>query len=175
VRSDVTVRVLGYMIRSGLAVDAANEVSLLPVDTCARNIVAMSLAGGIPDAIHMTADCYHNVGDICRIISDRHGYPFRSVSLQEFVAHAHRHAGTGDEIYPLLGFLDRNTRRILAMEGKRYSNAGYRHARERTPLTVAHPGIESVVDSIVQFLQRERLVPAPPQNLERPKTVGGAR
>ena len=40
VEHDLTTRIIGYMIRHGLTVDAPNQVSFVPVDICARNIVA---------------------------------------------------------------------------------------------------------------------------------------
>jgi len=163
VRRDITARVLGYMIRHGLTVDVPNQVSFLPVDVCARNIVALSLAEhGAGPVFHMTSDAYHTMADITDVITRRFGYPFDAIGLEEFVAHAHRHCRPDDDLYPLLSFYDRNTKRILRMGGKRYDSTAYRHARDREPAAFAHPTLEATVDPIVVFLQREGLIPPAP-------------
>lgn len=163
VKRDVSARVLGYMIRHGLTVDAPNQVSFLPVEICAHNIIALSRKEEeIAPVLHMTADNYHTIAEICRRISERFGYQFTEVSLPNFVSHAHRYCGPDDDLYPLLSFLDRNTARILRMGAKRYDSSNYRRARDREPLAMAHPSLEDTVDPIVLFLQREGLVPPAP-------------
>jgi thioester reductase-like protein len=163
VRRDITARVLGYMIRHGLTVDARNQISFLPVDICARNIVALSLSGiGTPPVLHMTSDDYHTIADICAVITELFGYPFEVTSLEDFVAHAHAHCRPDDQLYPLLSFLDRNTQRIRRMGDKRYDSRDYRRARDRDPSALAHPDIAATVTPIVAFLRRQGLVPEPP-------------
>ena len=160
VKRDVTARVLGYMIRHGLTVDAGNQVSFLPVDVCARNIIALSLRRvQIGPVLHMTCDEHHSIAEICTVIGERFGYRFSEVSLESFVAHAHAHCRPDDELYPLLSFLDRNTPRLQRMGTKRYDSSAYRSARDSTPLAVRHPSLAETLDPIVVYLQREGLVP----------------
>ena len=176
VRRDITARALGYMIRHGITVDAKNQVSFLPVDVCAHNIVALSSsANGPPPVLNMTSDDYHTAADICRIIGRRFGYRFEEISLPDFVAHAHAHCGADDDLYPLLSFFDRNTKRILAMSAKRYDSTAYRSARDRQPLARQHPGLETTVDAIVAFLRREGLIPEPPAHARPPLPGADAR
>jgi thioester reductase-like protein len=163
VRRDIAVRVLGYMIRHGVTVDASNQVSFLPVDVCARNIVAISLA---PDAsapvMHLTADEYYSIGDVCSLIAGQFGYRFKAMGLQDFVAHAHAHCTPDDALYPLLSFLDRNTSRLLRMGDKRYVSDCYKSARDRTALAVEHPDLAAVVEPIVSYLIDQGMVPPAP-------------
>ncbi|MCP4382775.1 MAG: AMP-binding protein, partial [Hyphomicrobiales bacterium] len=166
VRRDITARVLGYMIRHGLTVDARNQISFLPVDICARNIVALSRSDvGTPAVLHMTSDRYHTIAEICAVITGRFGYRFEVTTLEDFVAHAHAHCRPNDELYPLLSFLDRHTQRIRRMGDKRYDSRDYRLARDREPLALPHPDITATVEPIVAFLRREGLVASP---LDRP-------
>jgi hypothetical protein len=147
------------MIRHEITVDAGNQVSFLPVDVCARNIVALSLRRNeVAPVLHMTCDEHHTIGEICRVIGQRFGYCFIETSLENFVAHAHAHCTPDDELYPLLSFLERNTPRILRMSTKRYDSSAYRRARDSTPLATSHPTLEDTIDPIVTYLQRERLV-----------------
>jgi thioester reductase-like protein len=158
---DIAARVVGYMIRHGLTVDARNQVSFLPVDICARNIVAISqVQHKSAPILHMTADEYYCMADVCAAISDLYGYRFASVSLEAFVAHAHAHCTRSDPLYPLLSFLDRNTSRILRMEHKRYDSHDYRRVRADAALAVPHPDLHATVRPIVRYLIEEGLVPA---------------
>ena len=166
VRRDITSRVLGYMIRHGLTVDAPNQVSFLPVDVCARNIVVLSRSDEPAPVFHMTADDYHTMTDICAVISQRFGYSFVAVSLEDFVADAHAHCQPDDDLYPLLSFYDRNTKHILRMGDKRYDNSVYRRARDSEALALSHPTLEATVDPIVSFLQREGLIASAGRQLD---------
>jgi thioester reductase-like protein len=158
---DIAARVIGYMIRHGLTVDARNQVSFLPVDICARNIVAISqIQDKSAPILHMTADGYYSMANVCAAISDLYGYRFASVSLEAFVAHAHVHCTESDPLYPLLSFLDRNMSRILRMEDKRYDSRDYRRARADAPLAAPHADLHATVRPIVRYLIDEGLVPA---------------
>jgi thioester reductase-like protein len=161
VEHDIVTRVVGYMIRHGLTVDTVNQISFLPVDTCARNIVAISLSPTAPAPIlHLTVDDYYRMADVSAAVSDIFGYRFDCVSLETFVQHAHAHCTESDPLYPLLSFLDRNTSRILRMGDKRYDSRNYRRARAEAPLAVTHPDLHATVEPIVRYLLDEGLVPA---------------
>lgn len=163
-KGDLMARIFAYMIRHGLSVDAVNQISLLPVDVCANNIVALSRlaeAESTATTVHLTADSYYTMRDACMAITAAHGYSFDYVSLEAFIAHMNAHCTKHDLLYPLMAFFNQNFRRILSMREKRYDNRYYREARARAAATMAEPPLETVVGGIVDFLQTEHLVPAP--------------
>ncbi|MGE3541203.1 MAG: thioester reductase domain-containing protein [Candidatus Tectimicrobiota bacterium] len=165
VRRDITARLLAYMISHGLSVNAHNQVSLLPVDVCANNIVALSLLDvPMPHAVHLTADTYYTMQDVCTVIQQQFGYPFRYTSLEGFVAHMNAHCTEDEPLFPLMAFLNHNVQRLHAMRHKRYDNQQYRLLRAKTPLTEAEPPLADTVRGIVEFLSQERLIPQPPRH-----------
>lgn len=165
VRRDITARLLAYMISHGLSVDAVNQVSLLPVDVCANNIVALSLLDvPMPHALHLTADTYYTMQDVCSVIGQTFGYPFQYVSLEAFVAHMQAHCTEAEPLFPLVAFFRHNVQRLHAMRHKRYDNQQYRLLRSKSPLTQPEPPLTDTVSSIVDFLGQERLVPPPPRS-----------
>jgi thioester reductase-like protein len=165
-KGDLMARVFAYMIRHSLSVDTANQLSLLPVDICANNIVALSqLAGSMGTTFHLTADSYYTLQDACKAISAAHGYPFEYIGLEPFIGHMNAHCTKHDLLFPLIAFFNQNFRRILAMRDKRYDNRQYREARAAAPATLPEPPLGTVVSGIVDFLQTEHLVPPPARSL----------
>ena len=163
VRRDITARVLGYMIRHGLAVDLPNQISFLPVDICAQNIVVLSRdCDATAPVLHMTVDDYYTMRDVCGVVTEGFGYRFLEVGLKEFVSYACANCGPDDDLYPLLTFLDRNSDRIARMGAKRYDNSGFRRARQSSARTAAIPDLAETVNPIVVFLRREGLIPPAP-------------
>jgi thioester reductase-like protein len=163
VRGDLTARILSYMIQHRLSVDSVNQFSLLPVDVCANNIVALScLPEPQPTTFHLTADDYYTMQAVCSAINARFGYPFEYVSLDQFIEHMNQHCTRHDLLFPLLAFFNQNHRRIEAMRDKRYDNRQYRQARQSVERAIPEPPLEETVARIVSFLQFESLVPAPP-------------
>jgi thioester reductase-like protein len=161
-KGDLMARVFAYMIRHGLSIDSANQVSLLPVDVCANNIVALSqLSASAGRSYHLTADTYYTMQDACQAITATHGYAFEYIGLEPFIAHMNAHCTKHDLLYPLMAFFNQNFRRILSMRDKRYDNRLYREARARTTATQPEPPLDAVVGGIVEFLQTEHLVPPP--------------
>ena len=159
-RRDIAARVLGYMIRHGITVDAQNQLSFLPVDMCARNIAAISLLDTAPDStFHITTGRYYTISDVCAVIEERFGYPFVSTSLDGFIDHLDHHCGPGDELYPLVPFFKKNVERIRHMSDKRYGNEHYHSACGLSALSVPEPPLEDTVRWIVDFLQAQGLVP----------------
>ena len=164
VRRDITARVLGYMIRHGLAVDLPNQISFLPVDICAQNIVVLSRDGDLTaPVLHMTVDDYYTMRDVCGTVTEGFGYRFREVGLKKFVSYACANCGPDDDLYPLLTFLDRNSDRIVRMGAKRYDNSGFRRARQSSARTAAIPNLAETINPIVVFLRREGLIPPAPR------------
>ena len=145
------------------ALAVAGALSLLPVDVCANNIVALSqMAGSAGATFHLTADHYYTLQDACQAISKAHGYAFEYIGLEAFIAHMNAHCTKHDLLYPLMAFFNQNFRRILAMREKRYDNRQYRDARARATATLPEPPLDAVVSGIVEFLQTEHLVPPAP-------------
>ncbi len=163
VRRDLMSRILSYMIRHGISVDSANQISFVPVDVCANNIVALSLLeAGAPAVVHITADHYYTMQDVCAAITRQSGYGFEHLTLERFMDYMNAHCPKSDPMFPLLAFFNQNWRRIDAMRDKRYDSAQYRQARAASPLAVPEPPLEDTVGRIVAFLQNEDLVSAPP-------------
>jgi thioester reductase-like protein len=163
VRRDLMARILSYMIRHGVSLNSTNQLSFVPVDVCANNIVALSLLEEpAPRVVHITADRYYTMQEVCTQISVRSGYAFRWMPLGDLMDYVNAHCPTSDPMFPLLAFFNENWRRIDSMCEKRYDNVEYRRARARTPRAAAEPPLDHVVGQIVAFLQREQLVPAPP-------------
>ena len=162
VGGDLMSRILSYMIRHGLTVDSANQLSFVPVDICANNIVALSLLdGAAPPVVNITADSYYTFQDVCASIGRRSGCAFEQVSLERFMEYMNANCSTDDPMFPLLAFFNNNWRRIDRMRDKRYDNTCYREARARSPLVMPESSFDDTVGQIVAFLQRENFVPAP--------------
>lgn len=161
VRRDLMTRILSYMIRHSLSLTSANQLSFIPVDVCANNVVALSLVDEpAPRVVHVTADSYYTMQEICSLINLRFAYAFQWVPLGTFMDYMNAHCPVSDPMFPLLAFFNENWRRIETMRDKRYDNSEYRAARARSPVAIAEPPLADVVASIVAFLQHEQLVPA---------------
>jgi hypothetical protein len=67
----VAVRVLAFMINHGIAVDTANQLSILPADVAADNIAAIIGQDDPPTrTFHVTTD-YNNIVDLTQVLTDR--------------------------------------------------------------------------------------------------------
>lgn len=175
VHSDIIARLLTYLIRHRIGIDCTNQVSLLPVDVVARNLVALSLLDrDLPAAtFHLTADRYYALPDVLGEITREFGYSFCFTDLAGFVEHLNAHCTEADLLYPLMPFINQNYQRFDRMRDKRYDSSGYRRARALSPLTVAEPPLAETVAAIMHFLIEDGLVsPCPPSQVASP---GGAR
>ena len=166
VREDILVRVFSYMIRHGLSVDAANQLSMLPVDVCAQNIVALAaLEDPGARVFHLTADRYCTMQMACECITERYGYRFEYVGIDAMVEHMKRFCGPDDVLFPLVAFVRNNSRKIAAMGGKRYDSRNYRMARARATQTMHEPDLADSMAWIVEFLRQQHLIPADPRRV----------
>jgi thioester reductase-like protein len=160
VREDVLVRVFSYMIRHGLSVDAANQLSMVPVDVCAQNVVALAeLDDPGARVFHLTADNYCTMQMACECITERYGYEFEYVGISELVDQMKRRCGPDDILFPLVAFVRTNSRKIASMGGKRYDSRNYRTARAKSTRTIPEPALADSVGWIVEFLRRHHLIP----------------
>jgi hypothetical protein len=150
---------MAFMIEHGLAVNAHNQLSLLPADLVADHIVAlMGLPAEAGTAFNVTADDYYNLMDITRVLSERHGYRFAYLDIPSFSEQVNRRCAPRDPLYPLVDFLTRSADKIAAMRDKRYDNTQYRHARALAKARLREPALTDTVDDLVRFLRSERLI-----------------
>ncbi len=158
-QDDILVRLTAFMIEHGVAVNALNQISLLPADLIADHIVTLM---GLPDesgsVFNMTADDYYNLTDVTRILSERYGYRFDYHDIPSFTEQLNRRCTPNDQMYPLVDFLTRSADKIAAMRDKRYDNTQYRHRRGLTKVRLREPALTETVDYLVRFLRSERLI-----------------
>ncbi|OHV05296.1 fatty acyl-AMP ligase [Mycobacterium talmoniae] len=156
---DILVRLTAFMIEHGVAVNALNQISLLPADLIAEHIVAlMDVPSEAGTVFNLTADDYYNLTDVTRVLSERYGYRFAYHDIPSFTTEVNHRATPGDPLYPLVDFLTRSAGKITAMRDKRYDNAQYRQARELAKVRTHEPALAETIDDLVRFLQRERLI-----------------
>jgi thioester reductase-like protein len=155
---DITLRLLAFMIRHGISVNALNQVSFVPADVTANNIVALCNEPATADQVfHMTRDVYANMLDVIAIITRLTGRRFEMVDLPSFVPEVIRRCTLDDPLFPLLDFLVNSVDNISSMEFKRYDNAGYRQAREASKNALPDPSLEDTVAGILRFMLANRL------------------
>jgi thioester reductase-like protein len=160
-KDDIAVRLLGFMIRHGLAPTALNQLSFLPADMAAENIMSIFKLGALTENIfHVVADDYYNMSHITRLLSQQHGYPFEYFTLAEFINQMNLLCMPDDPLYPLLLFFNRSYRKMEAMQHKRYDNQSYRRARKKGGERPEPPLAETVA-YIVKYMQQEGLIDEP--------------
>ncbi|MGA8496283.1 MAG: thioester reductase domain-containing protein [Xanthobacteraceae bacterium] len=156
---DIAIRLLAFMVNHGIGVAALNQVSFVPADVAANNIVAIS---NIPDTIgasyHVTRDDYANMMDITNIMTSVTGRSFRLFKLSEFVPEVIRRCTKNDLLFPLLDFLIGSVNSISAMEFKRYDSSAYQKARNMSGASLPDPSLEDTVYGILRFMERKRLI-----------------
>ncbi len=154
---DIAIRLLAFMIKYGIGVDAKNQVSFTPADVVANNIVAIS---NLPDSInhtfHITRDNYNNMAEITEMITGITGQKFKTFKLHQFVPEVLSRCTKSDMLFPLLDFLVRSVDKINAMEFKRYDNHNYQKFRNATPMGLPDPSLEETVGGIIRFLERNK-------------------
>lgn len=156
---DIAIRLLAFMIDHGIGVDTLNQVSFVPADIVADNIVAISnLPGTEGQTFHVTRDDYSNMMDITDIISRMTGREFRLFRLPEFVPEVIRRCRKEDLLYPLLDFLVDSVDNISAMEFKRYDSSNYRCARDASAAGRADASLDDTVAGILRFLTHHGII-----------------
>ncbi|OBA80737.1 fatty acyl-AMP ligase [Mycobacterium sp. 1164966.3] len=158
---DILVRLTAFMIQHGVAVEAFNQISLLPADLVADHIVEL-METDLPDEVgtvfNITADDYYGLMDVTRLLSERHGYHFEYHDIPSFTEQVNRLAGPGDPLYPLVDFLTRSASKITAMRDKRYDNTQYRRARSLAKVRLSEPALGQTVDDLLRFVRSEGLI-----------------
>jgi thioester reductase-like protein len=170
---DIAVRLVAFMVNHGIGVDALNQVSFVPADITANNIVAISTAPGTENkTYHVTRDDYANMLDITGLITKATGRQFEVFSLPDFVPELIRRCRKDDLLFPLLDFLVGSVDNISAMEFKRYDSSSYQLARDASAWGKPDPSLEDTVNGILKFMQRKGIISV---GLRESNAVGSCR
>ena len=156
---DIAVRLVAFMVNHGIGVDALNQVSFVPADITANNIVAISTTRGtVNKTYHVVRDDYANMLDITDLITKATGQRFDIFGIRDFVPELIRRCRKEDLLYPLLDFLVGSVDNISAMEFKRYDNSSYQAARDASVWGKQDPSLEDTVNGILRFMQRNGII-----------------
>jgi thioester reductase-like protein len=163
---DIAVRLVAFMVNHGIGVDALNQVSFVPADVVANNIVAISTTAGTANqTYHVVRDDYANMMDITNLITKSTGRQFDIFNVPNFVPELIRRCRKEDLLFPLLDFLVGSVENISAMEFKRYENSTYQAARNASAWGVADPSLEDTVNGILKFMHRKGIISVAPREL----------
>jgi thioester reductase-like protein len=169
---DIAVRLVAFMINHGIGVDALNQVSFVPADITANNIVAISASPGTANrTYHVVRDDYANMMDITGLITKSTGRQFDIFSVDNFVPELIRRCRKDDLLFPLLDFLVGSVENITAMEFKRYDNSSYQVARDASTWGKPDPSLEDTVNGIVKFMHRKGIISVAPREFNAAATV----
>jgi thioester reductase-like protein len=156
---DIAVRLVAFMVNHGIGVDTLNQVSFVPADIVANNIVAISTTPGTANkTYHVVRDDYSNMMDITGLITKATGRQFEIFSLPDFVPELIRRCRKEDLLFPLLDFLVGSVDNISAMEFKRYDNSSYQMARDASVWGKPDPSLEDTVNGILKFMYRKGII-----------------
>jgi thioester reductase-like protein len=156
---DIAVRLLAFMVNHGIGVDTLNQVSFVPADIVANNIVAISTTPGTANkTYHVTRDDYSNMMDITGLITKATGRQFEIFSLPDFVPELIRRCRKEDLLFPLMDFLVGSVDNISAMEFKRYDSSSYQMARNASVWGKPDPSLEDTVNGILKFMYRKGII-----------------
>jgi thioester reductase-like protein len=156
---DIAVRLVAFMVNHGIGVDALNQVSFVPADVVANNIVAISMTPGTENkTYHVVRDDYANMLDITGLITKSTGRQFEIFSISDFVPELIRRCRKEDLLFPLLDFLVGSVDNITAMEFKRYESSSYQEARDASARGMADPSLEDTVNGILKFMYRKGII-----------------
>jgi thioester reductase-like protein len=163
---DIAVRLVAFMVNHGIGVDTLNQVSFVPADIVANNIVAISTTPGTANkTYHIVRDDYSNMMDITGLITQATGRQFEAFSLPDFVPELIRRCRKEDLLFPLLDFLVGSVDNISAMEFKRYDNSSYQMARDASVWGKPDPSLEDTVNGILKFMHRKGIISVSPREI----------
>jgi len=164
---DIAVRLVAFMVNHGIGVDTLNQVSFVPADIVANNIVAISITPGTANkTYHIVRDDYSNMMDITGLITQATGRQFEGFSLPDFVPELVRRCRKEDLLFPLLDFLVGSVDNISAMEFKRYDNSSYQTARDASKWGKPDPSLEDTVNGILKFMHRKGIISVAPREVD---------
>jgi thioester reductase-like protein len=163
---DIAVRLVAFMVNHGIGVDTLNQVSFVPADVVANNIVAISSTPGTANqTYHVVRDEYSNMLDITGLITKATGRQFEIFKLPDFVPELIRRCRKEDLLFPLLDFLVGSVDNISAMEFKRYESSTYQMARDASLFGQADPSLEDTVNGILKFMHRKGIISVAPREI----------
>ena len=166
---DIAVRLVAFMVNHGIGVDALNQVSFVPADIVANNIVAISNTSGTANkTYHVVRDDYANMLDITGLITASTGRQFEIFNITDFVPELIRRCRKEDLLFPLLDFLVGSVDNISAMEFKRYDNSAYQEARRASAWGKEDPTLEDTVNGILKFMHRKGIISVAPREISEP-------
>jgi thioester reductase-like protein len=166
---DIAVRLVAFMVNHGIGVDALNQVSFVPADVVANNIVAISMTPGTENkTYHVVRDDYANMLDITSLITKSTGRQFDIYSIADFVPELIRRCRKEDLLFPLLDFLVGSVENISAMEFKRYESSTYQAARDASAWGMPDPSLEDTVNGILKFMHRKGIISVVARELDDP-------
>ncbi len=161
---DIAVRLVAFMVNHGITVDTLNQVSFVPADIVANNIVAIATSEGTANGtFHVVRDDYANMLDITDLITKTTGRQFEVFRLPEFVPELIRRCRKEDLLFPLLDFLVGSVDNISSMEFKRYDNSAYQAARDASAWGKPDPSLEETVSGILKFMHRKGIISVAPR------------
>jgi len=161
---DIAVRLVAFMVNHGIGVDALNQVSFVPADVVANNIVSISATPGTANkTYHVVRDDYANMLDITALITKSTGRQFEIFGIKEFVPELIRRCRKEDLLFPLLDFLVGSVDNITAMEFKRYESSCYQEARDKSVRGMADPSLDDTVNGILKFMYRKGIISVAPR------------
>ena len=161
---DIAVRLVAFMVNHGIGVDALNQVSFVPADIVANNIVAISSTAATENkTYHIVRDDYANMMDITNLITKSTGRQFDIFNVDDFVPELIRRCRKEDLLFPLLDFLVGSVDNITAMEFKRYDNSTYQAARDASAWGIPDPTLEDTVNGILKFMHRKGVISVAPR------------
>lgn len=171
---DIAVRLVAFMVNHGIGVDTLNQVSFVPADIVANNIVAISTTPGTANkTFHVVRDEYSNMMDITGLITQSTGRQFEAFSLPDFVPELIRRCRKEDLLFPLLDFLVGSVDNISAMEFKRYDSTSYQEARNASVWGKPDPSLEDTVNGILKFMHRKGIISVAPREADAALTGEG--
>jgi thioester reductase-like protein len=167
---DIAMRLLAFIIKHGIGVDALNQVSFVPANVAADNIVAISgLENTLGGTFHVVRDEYANMVNVTDIIASMTGQRFEMFKIKSFVPEVIRRCTRDDLLFPLLDFLIGSVDSIASMEFKRYDSSSYQRARDSSPWGRPDPSLEDTVAGILKFMNRRGITGVPAAKLESPQ------
>src|SRR6202453_2482753 len=156
---DIAVRLVAFMVNHGIGVETLNQVSFVPADIVANNIIAISTTPGTANkTYHVVRDDYANMLDITGLITKATGRQFETFRPPDFVPELIRRCRKEDLLFPLLDFLVGSVDNISAMEFKRYDISTYQRARDASVWGKADPSLEDTVNGILKFMHRKGII-----------------
>jgi thioester reductase-like protein len=157
--TDIVVRLLSFMIKYGVAPNADIQLSFMPADIAAHNMVAVMTAGSEEPVFHVTVDEYYNIVDLTMQINKDYGILFRYVDLAEFSHEMKRLCSVTDPVFPLVDFVARAHSKVVVMEHKRYRNAAFRRAVDRSGTGIPNASLQETVAFLMTHLRSLGVLP----------------